>query len=168
MVSTARRNLWRVAGWYDLDELISDGYLAYAICKKRYGDKVENRRHFMALFKLVYMSIIIDLANKRTAHVKAGVYDVAISRIARDGHEHDALELLAGGADDDVVLSAKLAGAPMEVKRLLEEMHAGYFTGRRCRKLKDGTRETTNDFYNRMLGCKGFDFEGVMREYLFA
>jgi hypothetical protein len=66
IVNTAKRNYWRVASYYELDDLISDGYLAYAVCKARYSKKVQNKAHFMALFKRVYWSRIVDLASDRS------------------------------------------------------------------------------------------------------
>ena len=67
--ATARKNLWRVPEYYDIDDLIGDGYLIYAECRRRYRSRVTERRHFMALFQRCYGNHITDLAHKRSKNV---------------------------------------------------------------------------------------------------
>jgi len=67
LVTMARKNYWRVAAWMDLDDLIAEGFLAYAICRAKYDDRVANKRHFMALVQITFINQITDLANDRTA-----------------------------------------------------------------------------------------------------
>ena len=66
MFQTASRHLWRMPSWYELDDLLQDGFIAFLICKARYGERVQNKKHFMALYKRVYMSIIHGMASKRS------------------------------------------------------------------------------------------------------
>src|SRR5690554_2636340 len=71
--ATAYKNYWRVSHWYDLEDLIQDGYMAYCTCAEHYGHLVrkrkpsaEDRRNFMALVKRTFENHIHDLATKRT------------------------------------------------------------------------------------------------------
>lgn len=175
VVQMAQRHYWRVAAWYDLDDLIQDGYLAFAICKSRYQDRVENKAHFMALFKRVYFSIITNMANARTRDIP----QVAISQIAVPGMETAALELLGGGIDGDAELAATIARATGEVKLILDAVMAGTLEIKpRSHHLKrtvqsDGRvkyvlwkRETNNEYYNRVLGTVGVDFETRVKQFI--
>lgn len=87
ITSYARRNLWRVASWYEIEDLIADGYLVFSQCRNKYG-YVTERRHFMSLFKRCYFNHIIDLSNVRsrdpvispakdvTTHFSGNAYDL--------------------------------------------------------------------------------------------
>jgi hypothetical protein len=70
----AKSNFWRVAYWYEFQDLIQDGYLCYAKCRARYGQFAhggtptkEERKWFMALVQRAYINHITDLANWKTA-----------------------------------------------------------------------------------------------------
>ena len=65
LVNTAKKNYWRVPSWYDLDDLIQDGYICYSICNRKYGHDLQPS-HFMALVKVSYINHIHDLANSKT------------------------------------------------------------------------------------------------------
>jgi hypothetical protein len=178
IVDTARRNLWRMPSHIGLDDLISEGFLAYAITKHRYSKRVENKAHFMSLFKTVFNSIISNYANDRTAKKNAGLAEWPISDVAVPGKELVALEMLGGGVTGDQELALSLAKAPAEVQRLLDAVNDGVLTDRRFKHRKtlktmrtpDGSythkvvhRETNNEFLNRMLGTIGYDYEGEVR-----
>lgn len=164
IVKTAKKNYWRVAAWYDLEDLIQDGLLAYAICRSRYRHRVQNRRHFMALVQVVFVNHITDLANERTAG-----QDVAISQIAADGKELQALEYLAGGFTGDAELTATLAAAPEEVRRFLALFNTPTGLERLAKPLRrraDGTRETTSERLSTILGMPVTDMEAMLRNLL--
>lgn len=150
IVKTARKNYWRMPAYVGLDDLIQEGLLAYAICKARYRDTVENKRHFMALVQVVFLNRITDLANERTRGD-----DISVSQIAAEGKELTALEYLAGGCDGDAELAATLAKAPADVRGFLELL--GSDQGRAeldkpLRRRPDGTRETFDDRLGLLLG----------------
>jgi hypothetical protein len=63
IIKTARKNHWRVARWYELDDLIADGYLTAAKIRNRYS--TVNQKHFMALVMTAYMNHITNMARKR-------------------------------------------------------------------------------------------------------
>ena len=164
IVKTAKKNYWRVAAWIYLEDLIQEGFLAYAICNHRYREKVQNRRHFMALVQVVFMQRITDLANLRTRGE-----DVSISQIAAAGKESTALEFLAGGFESDCEVNAAIATAPYEVRILMNLLQNDRFLDalqKPLRRRKDGSRETTSERLSRWLGIDYVDFEALLREVL--
>lgn len=98
---TAHRNYWRVSRWYDLDDLIQDGFLCYQKCAHKYRrlqrkrkPRKDDRRNFMALVKRAYENHIHDLASKRTVQK-----EYAVSRllpISTDLHHDQWLEQYGG------------------------------------------------------------------------
>jgi hypothetical protein len=69
LAKTAKKNLWRVATWYGLDDLISDGLVCWQVVLRKYP-KVRERRHLMALFQRTYINHLHALANKRSAQAE--------------------------------------------------------------------------------------------------
>lgn len=164
VVRTAQKNYWRVAAWYDLEDLIQDGLLAYAICRNRYRDRVENKHHFMALVQRVYLNHITDLANARTVGE-----EISISQIAVVGKELEALEYLAGGVAGDAELETLLARAPAEVRAYLNMFKSPEgieALEKPCRRYKDGTRQTQAQHLSMVLGVPVVDMEASLRSLL--
>lgn len=161
---TAQKNEWRVSSYMDIDDLIQEGFLAYAICRARYQDRVKNQSHFMSLVKVTFINQITDLANKRTRTLETPICD-----IAEMGNDQELLETLAGAEDGDAELHALLSYAPAEVRLLLAALSSdeGAQRLRRPSRLRqDGTRETTNERFCRILGIPTFDIQGALREAL--
>lgn len=159
IVNTAKRNHWRVAAWYDLEDLIQDGYVCYAKCNQRYGH-VRDQAHFMALVKTTYIHHITDLANNRTNCLETLVDTSharrkAVSKNYRLNEYEDAndmLSRLAGGVHPDAEFVAMLHSLPKELKLLLtcllnDAKYHPYIRG------KDGTFETNNEFFCRLIGA---------------
>ena len=158
----ARKNLWRVAAFYELSDLIQDGFLAYAICRERYGYKVENQKHFMSLCQRVFSNHITDLANARTKAPK----ETPISQFARKNpatSDADLLEMVGGSECGDAEMIATLKSASEEIRTLMrgitEEPTAP-------KVITAGLRLTTNEKLNALLGTCGHDFEGQLRSLL--
>ena len=59
----ARKNFWRVAPWYEIDDLINDGIMKAYECLDRYGIPGEDidPPHFMSLVKTSFHNHIGDL-----------------------------------------------------------------------------------------------------------
>lgn len=155
----AHKNFWRVAAWMDIDDLIQEGFLCFAICRARY--EPENKAHFMSLVKITFLNQITDLANKRTR-----TPECPISDIAEMGNDQELLENLAGGEDGDAEIMALLARAPLEVRLILAAMNTNEGAARMRRPARvreDGTRETNNERLSRLVGIPTFDFEGTLR-----
>lgn len=58
--------LWRFKNvGYEMEDVIQEGWIVYAECCRRYGDKVVNEAHFMSLFKKLLHSRFIDLTSNK-------------------------------------------------------------------------------------------------------
>lgn len=158
----AHKNYWRVATWMDLDDLVQEGFLCYAICRARYEPK--NEQHLMSLVKITFINQITDLANRRTR-----TPETPVSELASPGNELELLESLAGGEDGDSELQGLLARAPKEVRALLAALSSDEGAERMRRPYRireDGSRETTNERWCRLIGVPTFDLEAMLRKAL--
>lgn len=128
LVRTAKKNLWRVAAWYDLDELISDGVLCWQIVLSKYP-RVSQRKHLMSLFQRTYINHIHQLANKRTAQVPEASLEI------------ECEELFC----EDSELRQFACSAPADVRECLLAIidHPELLNKQR---LPDGRRMTTNEW----------------------
>lgn len=64
---TAKKNYWRVAAWYEFEDLIHDGIMHYYRIVDRYETRpgrVRSTRHIMSLFKITYVNHLHDLSKK--------------------------------------------------------------------------------------------------------
>lgn len=129
---TALKNHWRVQEWYELDDLVQDGFLCYAKCKQAYPElsgktapTQDERRHFMALVRTAFIHHITNLSNKRTQ-----LPELSVSRAvdkgwlprSEDGEEplHDVWDMVAGTQTmEQGSLAALLRSAPAEVRETL-------------------------------------------------
>lgn len=63
-VNYVDRNLWRVEyGLGSREDAVSEAKLVYYLCRQRYGAKVQNRKHFMALYKRMISTWFTDWSN---------------------------------------------------------------------------------------------------------
>jgi len=142
-----------------------------------YRHRVKNRSHFMSLFKRVFYSRITDLANKRSRINEAGLGEIAVSQVAVKGYEDSVLEMLGGAVDSEAELSCLISQSSREVRMLLDAFAGGYMTAPRLSSKpttpqrsanghfvkKTIRRETNNEFYNRVLGTAGINYEAELR-----
>lgn len=160
IVTTAKKNYWRVASYYELDDLIQDGYLCYSKCYSRYRHLTikrhplkEDRRRFMALVQVAFVNHITTLAWKRT---RLDATPLSAITQAETG-QAVSLEALLPEAPEEASVAALLASAPVEIKRLFQvlvddalsfsDMLRRKGTGRR----RIG-RETSNEYFCRLIG----------------
>lgn len=145
---TATKNYWRLAGWYDLEDLIQDGFMHFYRIRERYAD-VKDPPHLMSLFKRCYENHITDLANRRTRTPELLFIDLA----PPDSPEYDALDYLGGIEEEIGPLLVLLRQAPSEVREVFEL----FLTDSGLSKLSgptlrfDGLRETFNEKLCRLL-----------------
>lgn len=137
ITTTAKRNYWRVASWYDLEDLIQDGYVCYARCNQRYGH-VRDQAHFMALVKTTYLHHITDLANSRTQ-----ISDTAV--------DTQVLHSLMPASPPEGEFSAMLHSLPKELKQLLTALVNDAKSVPYLQQGRD--RETNNEFLCRLIGA---------------
>lgn len=153
LLKAARKNFWRVARWYDLDDLIQEGYEVYYETIKRYPDATDPP-HRMAMFKLLFASRVNDLANKRTRGA-AEVLAWDVSSRSDPGRLESIMDAIAApsSAADAMPL---LAHAPQHVRdavALLTSDEGARRMRSRYRRAADGRRETLNERLCRLLGA---------------
>lgn len=158
LIKTANANFWRVSKWYELDDLIQDGYLCYYKVKSKYPTATD-APHQMALFKVTYINFIHDLATSRTRAV-VEVLDTDLGGQGDDGPEGSILantiECPLGGLAEFAAFASK---APQRVREVLKlfASNDGFPALRsayRHRRVAGShlVRETTNERLCRILG----------------
>jgi len=187
LLGTARANYWRVAGWYELDDLIADGHLCWACIVARYQEgqyttktgvvinkrrRVRKTKHLMALFKRAYTNRIHDLAKLRTraaAELLALDIEPTIPLDPEVDSVWDELCKDLPSLDHEGLISE----APPLLRRLLRVITADYGVHplsepyARCGE-HDERRETTNERLCRLINVDParFDVATALREYL--
>lgn len=138
----AKKNLWRVRAWYELEDLIQEGFMVFCRVLDKYRYTVKSQAHLMRLFQISVVNHFNDLSNQRTRDpVQVPVDDLATSAGI------DQIEIWDRYAQDEGhLLVALIAHAPAPVKQLLtaldqadiKQLREGY-------RRDDGIRETTNE-----------------------
>lgn len=164
IVNTARQNFWRVASWYEFDDLVQDGYLCYYKCRRRYTE-VTDRPHFMSLVKTAFTNHIMTLGTKHNA-----ISEQAISQMGSEDAEGDLLERLGPATPESTSLLVLLANAPAELQQLITALvgeGAEKLGFQRKKEFRRHIRETTNEYYCRLLGKdpETADLVGELRAY---
>lgn len=193
--ATARRHMWKMNHYYDLEDLIQDGFLCwYKVCDK-YADDVDRSKHLMALFKTTFLNHIHRVAaiNKTDRVVYGrGSYNEGMRRsftrvesrlgdtlsrgqqaLHKQNSENFALERIdalrsLSEIDLDMVIAEAPALVQMALRYLVSDEGA-----ERLRKpfriLSDGTKETMNDRLCRIFDLDPSDFNitAEIRNYLY-
>lgn len=157
LIKTATKSFWRVSKWYELDDLIQDGYLCYYKVCQRYPTATDVP-HRMALFKITYINFIHDLATRRTKSVTE-VLDSDLQTGSDDLIDQSFIATLAECPLSGMIeVGAILASAPERVRAALElfTTEAGLKTLRSAYRRQRGgkhlVRETMNQRLCRVLG----------------
>lgn len=146
MFKTARRNYWRVAAWYDLDDLIQEGYLQYWRIRRRYPD-VREPKHIMRLFQISFINRIHDIAKARTACLETLADDLGIPDVWS----------VIGGVEEPMVET--LHGAPDHVLVVIRAYELGDPRLRQVYRRRSGRqRETLNERLCRIAGVNPDDY----------
>lgn len=172
IVNMATRNYWRVAAWYDLEDLIQDGYLCYAKVRHAYRKKIRageiRQAHFTALFKTTFHRHIIDLSND-----KRESKEVCVSQIASpDSDGSTELETLLGSVEGEQTAMVLLRSMPTELRQLWRFLRSqdGRDKLRQPRRKEGGVRETTNEHLCRLLGMDPeiVNLEDMARQHFYG
>jgi hypothetical protein len=122
--NTAYRLRWRIAGWYDVIDLIQDGYVCYCKCRDKYAlqdpDPGENalntdnptkeqRRQFMSLVQRAFINRIHTLSNEFPAFTEEPV-DCSII-----DDSNIVLENMIPPQPEEASILMALASAPAEI-----------------------------------------------------
>lgn len=163
LAKTARANHWRVANFYEIDDLIQDGYYVYYYAVRRYS-AVRDRPHIMALFKTIFTNHIHDLCKGHRCP-KMGVFsDARVPTV-----ELDDVHVAAAGSDPLADVLRVIAEAPPALASLLRTLINNVdLLGGPYERRPDGTRETTNQRLCAALGVdpREFDLHGDLLTYL--
>lgn len=161
IINHAKRNYWRVASWYDLDDLIQDGFVCYCRCLEKYGH-IQVQRHFTALVVATFTNHIHDLAAKKTRSAEMSISEYAAADCIDTS---EALENLAGVEHEEQTLATLIAQLPAELHELIKVLanDARSFPMLRI----NGRRETTNEWLCRIakLDPKLVNVEQQLREH---
>lgn len=142
---TANKHYWRVASWYDFDDLVQDGFLCYFRTCARYTQTIDGQRrigvatetkHIMRLFQTSFTNHIHDLARAKTRQP-----DMAVEQLPDTMTEAEGYERL-------------IAEAPPLIARVISDLVNGDAARLRSpfRRRADGTRETLNERLCRIIG----------------
>lgn len=156
----AARNHWRMAGWYDLDDLVQDGVMVAYKCRERYGTELDPP-HFMALVKKAFFSHIGQLL--RDGRPEHAVTD----RIGDLSGERTEASFLDSVASEDPMQEFRVLLA--EMPKSLRNAASLILQGRRPRAHLDGRDETEAEWLERLAGLpRRHDFAEELRKYLEA
>jgi hypothetical protein len=156
--AVARDHYWRVAAWYDLEDLLQDGLLCWQIVVVRYPEAT-TIQHRMKLFKTTFLNHIHQLANRRSANAPEMAVEDPL------GH-HQAVE----PRDPDTYdMQQLLDAAPPLLRRCLAAILANpKLLARPHRRWIKGRRETTNEWLAGMIGIdpSSVNLHAQLRELL--
>lgn len=163
IVNYARQNYWRVASYYELEDLIQDGYVCYCKCNERYGH-VRDQAHFMALVKTTFFRHIIDLSNNRTESIEITLV------------EPEALATLAPSTPSEGEFACLLRQLPSELAELLralmDDAKSIPYLRETDARTPDGRfrkceRESRNEWLCRLIGAdpKTINMEELFHAY---
>lgn len=155
IVNHACRNFWRVADWYEIDDLVQDGILCAYKCRAKYGvpGKDIDPPHFMALVKTAFYRHIGDLLRRSRAEqaVCDRIGDIAL----REQTDTDFLDRCAAPVDGLQEFVAFVAKMPETLRCAI---------GAYLSPIKDG--ETESQRLKRLASFPlRFDFETELRAY---
>lgn len=163
----ATKNFWRVASWYELDDLVQDGLMKAYGCLERYGiPGVDiDPPHFMALVKSAFHNHIGDLLrhSRPEQELTSHVGDMAADNETEGGYLDRASEPESPAQE----LAAFISGMPEALRRavLLYLNTPEKLRPRRVHLEDDTTFEAK--ILQRLAGFpKRFDFETELRAYI--
>jgi hypothetical protein len=182
IVRLAQANKYKLAGW-DVEDLIQEGYLCYALVKTRYvGARPKRRpdgtlrrslppkrpdqiakRHFMRLFQRTFNNRISTLVRKQSRLKELLLNDL----ISAERTEESAWDQIMQPEDEQATMLTLLRSAPTEIRQLFALMvDDATRPMRRFGKRRRPARETTNEYYCRLLGLpRGTDLTGLVQKY---
>lgn len=151
---TARKNLWRVEGFCDFDDLIQEGMYCYYRIIKRYPHATEPK-HRMRLFQIAFINYIHTLAKKRTRSREVSVIEADLG---------DLFDHVKNKLTTYEEAGVMLAQAPAFVRQIVEAFDTQSSEFRKPYRRRSGRRETTNQRVCRIAGLKYSNATNYMAE----
>lgn len=160
LYKTAKKNYWRVAAWYDLDDLIQDGYMWWVSRVKKYPH-ITDPPHMMLMFQLRYIQHLHELSNKKT---KQNFESTASSLMS----EHNDKNPLEAASDETDTIENYISEAPEAISRVLKSLwDESNKTLRSVYRIhRDGSRETLNERFCKLAGVQGINMVEAVHSHL--
>jgi hypothetical protein len=165
----ARKNYWRLADWYDLDDLIHDGLMKAYECKARYGVPGEtiDHPHYMRLVQTSFRNHIGELLrHMRGVDDHTKLTDMAMV----DQDETDVIDRIAEADEtpqDYALLLAELPPHLHTVVSLMSSVDGSKALRKRLRTRLSGHDETAVERLHKLTGYPvDRNFEAELRTYL--
>jgi hypothetical protein len=170
LVNAVSKHLWRVAAWYEYDDLIQDGIMLWWHIINTYETqcgRVRSRKHLMSLFKTSFSNHVNRMANNASVarvEVFASDIEVPFDEPLSDQDEWDAL----GVTHDVTELERFVAEVPRSIAYILIKLMQSDGWPSLTRVWADGTRETFNDRLCSVVGVdpQRVDITTPLRAYL--
>lgn len=154
LVVVARDHFWRVAQWYDFDDLIQDGHMIWWHVFNRYEretGRVRSRPHLMRLFKTSYLNHINQLANRKTKNACELLAGDLVDESNTSGNIWDLFDIAFDIGDvDRMIFEAPSMVRTLLTKLFYEPPTAAWRSAPRRRL--DGTRTDLNTKLCRVVG----------------
>lgn len=164
----AKRNLWRVRAWYELEDLIQEGFVVFCCVWGRYHSTAVKPAHIMRLFQVSFINHIHALSKQRTRD-PAQALTIDLTPRDADG-PHWFWSQYAYTYSDEHRMLTLMAHAPVVVKRALGALSRADAGKLRSayRRSGSGARETTNERLCRLanLNPAEVDVATAIRDYL--
>lgn len=142
----------RLSRWYEIEDLIQEGYLCFCRCWDKYQDMFDvanpskqQRRHFMSLVQTTFLNHLKNMIK----HIK---HEQRVNYIGD-------MQNMTWTIDEVATVLLMLRQAPAEIRDVVEKLVSDFEPGPyRRRKTGPGTRngyrlrETTREYWDRVLG----------------
>jgi len=159
IVNHATKNFWRVADWYELDDLIQDGLMVAYKCRERYGEKLDPP-HFMALVKTAFYRHIAELL--RHSRLEEDITSLAGDLAGTWETETAYLDKHAEPVEGDFDFVALLSEMPKSLQKAVVAVLTKH-----PRIQLDGMNESLAHWLKRVANFPlRFDFEETLKAYL--
>lgn len=160
------RSLWKVARWYDFEDLVQDGLMIAIKCRQRYGDV--DLPHFTALVKTSFKNHISSLQHRNNCN---GIeYHIAELADIKHLSETQALDKICDPELPQQEIACTLGELPEPIKTVLRL----FLSKENLRRLRLPLRATLNDEdtpAKRLKRLAGWpeeqDFESELQKRLF-
>lgn len=182
LLKQAYKNYWKVPSWYDLDDLIADGYSCWYMVVDRYSESAKERvlaqnkkpkltmdeavlEVLMSLFTRTFTNHIYDLAQRRTACLE----DTLSNLVSDDALEATFLDkALSQNAVCDVYSRSMISEAPGGIREVLQAYADAAPAVLSAYRRRNGVRESMNERMCRIAGKdpEEVDMVSMVRAYL--
>lgn len=171
IINECRKQFWKVASWYEFEDLVQDAYLVYTKCLRRFRTKTDGRELpleelrsvMMGYFQRAFFNHMTDLQQ----HPRSRLKEMAFGDFSLEQEEAlvSTMESDCDLSDADMV--SLLARAPAEIADMLKKLLVDGVAELMPNAIKTrlpispgrrktwAVRETTSEHIDRCLGKPG-------------